>query len=614
MSQRARKVNLILLLVLGALVWGLCVNAEYDPPITLKLGCAGIAASFIPGLRRRLRYALVLISHPSDAARRRIAFGIGLLTSAYLYVTASWQGRTFQPRWHDEFMALLQARMMSIGRLWMPPLPNGDFFDSFYVFVEPVYSSLTWPGASLLWVPGMWLGLPYWVMPLLAAGACGGLLYWIVTELLDGAAGLLASLALSSLVVFRQQSLQSQAQVPILLGGLLFVWAFLRWRRNPRVRNSALIGIIAGWAAVTRPVDAVCLAVPVGLAMLGAWWRMPSRARLATAAAVVAGAAPLLALQLVFNYGVTGSVMTTPHAHYRDRDLPSVGFGFPTYDPTLPLHTKLLQKHVMYREFILPAAEKHSPRKIPIRVYDQFIQTLYYTLPHPLLVLLLPAGLMHAFARQRYVLWGALPLFLVLYSLYPFFFAHYTLFVAPTVILIMLLGLHAVRVNFRSMGLGATLAVAGITISMFPEPNRRAIDNMRALPIMDFSMVKLPALVEAPAIVLFRFHPGLDYHEEPVYNVDTAWPYDAPIIRAHDLGAANNVELLKYFAQHQPQRRFYAVDRRDPASFVYIGRADALWAQMRARATPAATTTATTRATTTATSQPAGQSTSEPLP
>jgi len=61
--------------------------------------------------------------------------------------------------------------------------------------------------------------------------------------------------------------------------------------------------------------------------------------------------------------------------------------------------------------------------------------------------------------------------------------------------------------------------------------------------------------------VLFRYHPGLNFHEEPVYNFDAPAIDDNPIVRAHDLGA-RNIEIARYYAEHQPERKFYLFDRK----------------------------------------------------
>ena len=576
MSSRVRKVTVLLLLAVGVQFWLLWRDGIWGSDLTVLAGVATFIGAIIPGIRRRLWRAFNHVRHPSPKTRGVVAVSIAVATSAYLIATASWQGRVLHPRVADEFMYLLQARMLSVGRLWMPPLPHGEFFDTFYVFVEPVYASLTWPGTAMLWVPGMWLALPSWVMPALVAGAAVGLLYSVTTQLFDGFYGLLASLALIALPMLRMQALTSQAQVPILMQGLFLAWGFLRWRTSPSGRAAMLIGAVAGWAAITRPIDAICLALPVGIGMLGASARMDTRNRAQMAAAVVAGAAPFLALQLVFNVGVTGRFTKTPFTFYNDRDQPMLQYGFPTYDPTLQLKTTLLQKRLLYEQFVLPAAQNHSPRQISSRLGSQLLTTLDYTLPNPLLLILIPAGALQLFRRQRYVVWGVLPMFLALYTGYALFLAHYTLLVAPAVIVMILAGVRAIERSFRAFSPACSLAVAAMCVSVLPEFSRRRPDVPLAMPAMGFATLELPKRVEAPALVLFTFHPELSYHDEPVYNVDTAWPDDAPIIRAHDLGSEKNMELLRYYATHQPDRRVYIVDRRDLSSVHYLGRAGEL--------------------------------------
>ena len=48
--------------------------------------------------------------------------------------------------------------------------------------------------------------------------------------------------------------------------------------------------------------------------------------------------------------------------------------------------------------------------------------------------------------------------------------------------------------------------------------------------------------------------------QEPVFNTATAWPDDAPVIHAHDLGPERNREIIDYYAHRQPDRMFYRWD------------------------------------------------------
>ena len=70
--------------------------------------------------------------------------------------------------------------------------------------------------------------------------------------------------------------------------------------------------------------------------------------------------------------------------------------------------------------------------------------------------------------------------------------------------------------------------------------------------------------LEEPAVVLFAYQPGGNFREEPVYNTDVAWPDDATIIRAHDLGKVRNQAIFDYYARTQPERTFYSFDRSRP--------------------------------------------------
>jgi hypothetical protein len=64
-----------------------------------------------------------------------------------------------------------------------------------------------------------------------------------------------------------------------------------------------------------------------------------------------------------------------------------------------------------------------------------------------------------------------------------------------------------------------------------------------------------------PAVVLFRFDPRVEsFHDDPVYNDGVAFPDDATVIRARDLGPEKNRDLIHYYARHQPDRVFYIYD------------------------------------------------------
>jgi hypothetical protein len=112
-------------------------------------------------------------------------------------------------------------------------------------------------------------------------------------------------------------------------------------------------------------------------------------------------------------------------------------------------------------------------------------------------------------------------------------------------------------------------------------------------PVMRTVHTLLPKVVQAPAVVLFPFHGDDNPHEEPVYNIDVAWPDDAPIVHAQDLGVSRDLEIARYYGRTQPQRNFYIFDRRT-GTVHSMGKADEFIAHLeRERAARPSTRTPT---------------------
>jgi hypothetical protein len=170
----------------------------------------------------------------------------------------------------------------------MPAHPISDFFDTFYVLMQPHYAPQSFPGAALLFAPTVWLHLPTWVMPLIASGVACALLWWILAELVDPVCATVGWLALLCNWGFLRMSTMYLAQVPELMLGLAAFASMLVWQRTRSTGAAAMIGVSLGAAAITRPLDAVCYGVVVGAGMLAARRAMPP-ARMLRAIAVVRG-------------------------------------------------------------------------------------------------------------------------------------------------------------------------------------------------------------------------------------------------------------------------------------------------------------------------------------
>jgi 4-amino-4-deoxy-L-arabinose transferase-like glycosyltransferase len=589
-----------LLLAGAALYVGIGIPDTQYVVRQLLFAVAGLALALLPWTRPVVARWLERVRHPSPRRRAVTACVVALLATGYLIATGVFQGRDFVPKSHDEHMYLLQMQMLAHGRLWMPQHPLADFFETTHVLVKPVYAAIYFPGTALMYVPGVWLKLPYWVLPAVMSGASVGLLYRLITELLDdGAAGLLAALMLVALRWFRHLSLIVMSHTVELFLGLLIVWVLLRWRRSRRLGWLVLLGALGGWAAITRPVDAIAYAVPVGAAVLWELRRASWRQIALAVALPCLAAAPFLSLQLVLDRGVTGRWTRTPYQEYVDLFNPGLGYGFATFDPSVRPKTTLQQKQDYYDEFVVPEVKSHRLANLPAEwLRNRLPRMAGATLSSTFLLVLVPLGLLGLTSLPRRVLAATLPLYILLYLPFTSLLAHYALVVAPAIILLALLGKQQLEQTWPAAPAVRdvlTLAIAGMSCAFLPELNPNVADDL-SRPTMVYSYKLLPELVEKPAIVLFTYRPGASVHEEPVYNVDIAWPDDAPIIRAHNLGPERNKALLAYYAKRQPNRHVYVFDRTT-AELKSFGTVGELYRHVMAATLPAATRAATAPAT-----------------
>jgi hypothetical protein len=566
-------IAVLLLVAAGAWLWhAFDRNSWYSRGPFLILALQ-VAVFSLPPFNQWMGRQIDRLTAPTPRTRTVISFAIGIVAGLYLLASALEQHRDFFPKFHDEYMHLIQARLLSHGRLWGPPHALPQFFETFHVFVTPVYAGQHFPGAAMIYVPGMWLGLPWWLTSLAVSGSAVGLIYRVVAEMIDGVAGILAALMLLGTLEFRYVSLMALSNPIALLFGLSMVWAWLRWREDHRLRWVLVLGAFSGWAAITRPPDAICFAIPIGAAILIELWRNEKVRQwhpfLSTSGAIVAGAIPFLLLQLVFDRGVTGQWLKTPHQYYGDIFYPGVTYGL--HEPKLDRRpaTSLPQKLDYYDGFLVENMRRYTPRTAWEQWREQrFPMTLKSSLPSPLMIFLLPAGLLGLPAKRRWVLALVLPLFVLLYAPNTMFGSVYGLLVAVATIPLAILGSREVEAAIehmlpalrRRMRPILTIMLAGISLAALPQfspsteqysaPTLRAVE--RSL-----------NGIHGRALVFFRYKTGQNIHEEPVYNIESADIDSSRIVRAQDLGTPENLKLIRYYAERQPDRQVYRFDRAD---------------------------------------------------
>jgi hypothetical protein len=486
---------------------------------------------------------------------------------------------------HDEHCYTIQARILARGRLWMPRHELGDFFDSFHLITDRVYAAKYGPGAALFWAPAAALGLDLWLVPLVLTAATTALLYLVIARMIDGLAGPLAALMLLALRDVRRLSLETLSQIPMLFLILLAVWAFLNWRERKSAGRMALIGVAVGWGAITRPADAVCLALPLLVAILWNLRGATARRWLATLGVGLAATVPFLALQLVTNKGITGHWLELPWSFQAARSDPYDTPSIAPFDPARRSQSAVPQVRIFEEEVTVPLYKEKLASGAMTRNWRVSRATADASLPNPLLLLLAPMAIPALGGRGRWVLVAALCAFVAFYARYTFFQSYYAMTVAPALILLALLGWRELARSLPARGGAAVtmiggLAIAATAVASLPQlrPGAAAADEWDIAPLVRLVNARLDDLPRKPAVVLFQYTKvGMNYHFEPVYNIDVAWPDDAPIIRAHDLGPARNRELFAYYARVSPDRAIYLYDRGkdlpDVNPLTYLGTA-----------------------------------------
>lgn len=620
-TRPAAWAALAALVVIGEVMLWLALPYKWqrtDAPLWAAAAVLPLVA--IPPVRRLLAGWLDRLRAPSQRARLLVACVLGGLAAA----SALWRTvSAYQPLYpmlHDEHSYLLQAQHLAHFRLWFPRHELADFFESFHILVEPVYASIYWPGTGLMNVWGVWLGLPHYAMPLVLYALLIALTYLIAAECIDGLAGILAATILAAQPHLSSFATLAMSQVPSALLGASLLWAWLRWRSAPeraRLAWTAGIGALAGWMAITRPVDAVAFALPVGVAMLWVLFREQSQGagdeaarpvslarRLAlTISAGVLAATPLLVLQAALNYGTTGSILQPPYVKYLNLYQPGTEYGYeaPPGGAAPATTSRLRQKQDLYELFVAPELSRLRERGAWSLFWKERIpMTLRSTLPSLWLAPLALLGALSSVlsyrrrsseppaqpARAGQPICSSIPalalasvvLFVTLYISNPFYLSHYPLPLAAPMTLLVVAGFAALeRITRGDVRRFATSFFAGVTavgcaLAMWQYQYQKPFDWFAEQADLTYKYRLLPSQPELQgqrALVLVRYTgpgEGEPYHWEPVYNVQNPWPDDAEIIWAHDLKGRRE-EILAYYAQHQPDRQVIFMDRTQSVSF-----------------------------------------------
>jgi hypothetical protein len=323
------------------------------------------------------------------------------------------------------------------------------------------------------------------------------------------------------------------------------------------------VGAVAGWAAITRPLDAICFAAPVAVAMLIDLRREKRGRAIAAVGIAIACAAPFLAMQLAIDRAYTGRWLQTPVQKYEELYWPGLEFGF--HPKVLPgehaMASDLPQfRHIheyFVKTFFAPASTRGGA---PAR----YLLAFEYGLAQPLLLVLLPVGVLGLGDRRRWPLWVAAFVFPLAYLAWVQFIRHYARYyctvISPALALAAVLGARQIaaaypaRRNFLSAWMwGAIVVLAAMALPEFGAGK----DRTNSSPPMQ-ALDRWASKQQLPALVFIRSDPddANAWRHEQVYNVEAAEIDGQHVVRAQDMGA-RDIELVRYYAAKQPGREVF---------------------------------------------------------
>lgn len=252
-----------------------------------------------------------------------------LATSLIGFVLCLWLAKFSMqgvPHIADEVSMLFQTKNFALGQLYAKP-PAEDvakFFEYEFIVTDgPRWYGKYFFGPSLALLPGLWIGMPWLINPIL--GALSIIAFYVLgRDWLGEKAGRVAAL-LAALSPFRLSTYSvMMSHGGCLLLAMIFAIYLIRFARDPRrYRYGLIAGVCLGAMINYRPLTAAAMALPLCLAAAAVChWR---QVRPAT---VLAFFGPLLvsvAAFFAYNKALTGDAKVTPFTRCEPKD--KLGFG-----------------------------------------------------------------------------------------------------------------------------------------------------------------------------------------------------------------------------------------------------------------------------------------------
>jgi hypothetical protein len=463
------------------------------------------------------------------------------------------------PTGADDFSYTLLADTLRHFRLANPVHPLHRFFEAVFVLQQPSYASIYPPGQGLAMAAGRLLFNSYWAGVLLSGGIFCAACYWMlrtwVTPNWAFAGGLLAVIEFGPLNPWMNSYWGGYLSG---IAGCLVFGSLPRLCGKPRWQYGALLGLGVGLQTLTRPFEALILAVAMLVYVL-IWFRADWKSSLKAGIplAIILGVA--LAMTALQDKAVTRDWATLPYVVSRYQ------YGVPTtftFQPSPIPHRQLTAEQELDYQAQSAIHGEGEDSLVPYmsRLLYRFRYLRFFVLPPLYLGMFVCAPKL----REGRYLWVAatVVLFVLGTNVYPYFFPHYLAAIACLFVLLAVAG--AQRLNQRSNLYVWTLCFASFAF-WFLVCSFKATDNLPINNYQSWNYINsgdpqgraavLQVLGAAPGAQLVFVHYSPSHRfEEWIHNdadIDSA-----KVVWANDLGTEEDKKLLQYY----PNRRAWLLE------------------------------------------------------